>query len=213
MITPSIPLRRRLFYLFSALRYQWEGVLDRFGLYRGAAPTPHAVKRRVIRRLAAGYGAKYFVETGTYMGDMTAAMLPWFERLYSIEMSVPFYEKAAARFARYGKVRVLQGDSAVEIGRVIPMCDQRTLFWLDAHWSGGSTARGDVDTPIVSELAEIFRGSLVDPVVLVDDARCFTGAGGYPTIEELRALVAQWRTDYEVALERDIIRIVPRSPR
>lgn len=208
-MTATIPLRRRAFYLFNACLYWWEGLLDRLGRHRGPA-TPHVVKRRVLREYAAAYRTAYFVETGTYLGDMTAAMLRRFERLYSIELSPVLHEKAVARFARHEKVRLLHGDSASQLHSVVPQCDRPTLFWLDAHWSGGNTARGDIDTPIVSELEAIFCGAKCDPIILVDDARCFIGGDdGYPTVDELRTRVAQWRPDYEVSVERDIIRIVP----
>jgi len=208
-----IPLRRRAFYLFSALWHWWEGGLDRLGLYRGACPTPHMVKRRVVREYAERYGTAYFVETGTYHGDMIAAMLRRFDRLYSIELSVVLHEKAKARFARHDKVRLLQGDSAVQLQWILPECDQPTLFWLDAHWSGCNTARGEIDSPILAELEAIFGGSKCKPIILVDDARCFVGIDGYPKVEDLRVRVAQWVPGYELSVERDIIRIVPgRSP-
>ncbi len=205
-----IPLRRRAYYLYQALRYRWDALLDRFGLYSGPA-SPHMVKRRVVAEYAARYGARCFVETGTYLGDMIAAMRRRFERLYSIELSPLYYDKAVARFAGNDRVRILHGDSAAELGRLVPQCDRPTLFWLDAHWSGGRTARAEIDTPILAELEAIFGGAKHDPVILVDDARCFIGSGGYPAIDELRERVARWRPDYEVSVERDIIRIVPRS--
>lgn len=209
-MTSAIPLRRRLFYVYSSLRYWFDGLLFRLGLYRGPA-TPHVIKRKVIQEYASRYGTRCFVETGTYMGDMTAAMLRRFERLFSIELSIPFHQKAVARFARHPHVRILQGDSATEIKRVLPECDARTLFWLDAHWSGGSTARGDIDTPVSAEVETIFGRDGLTPVILIDDARCFTGTDGYPTIDELRANVSRLRPGYDVAVEQDIIRIVPKQ--
>lgn len=209
MPSQTIPLRRRVFYLYGAIRRAIEDLLDGVGLYEGRAETAHAVKRRLVRDFAKRYGAVNFVETGTYLGDMTAAMLGRFDRLYSVELSDVLYEKAASRFARHENVRILHGDSAVEIGRILPECRGRTLFWLDAHWSGGITARGTMHSPVVDELEQIFGADTGEPVILVDDARCFVGADGYPTIDELRARVARWRPQYTVAVERDIIRILP----
>jgi hypothetical protein len=191
------------------LKYWWEGVLYDLGLYRGPAPTPHAIKRRIIREYAEKFGAKYFVETGTFMGDMTSAMTPLFERLYTIELSDFFFQKAVARFAPHPKVRPIHGDSAKELERLVPECDRCTLFWLDAHWSGGTTARGDLDSPVSDELGAIFRSNEANHVILIDDARDFRGENGYPTVDQIRARVAVWRPDYDVTVDRDIIRIVP----
>jgi len=209
MASKSIPLRRRVFYLYGAVRRRIEDFLDRIGFYERRAATPHAVKRRVVRDFAARYKAVNFVETGTYLGDMIAAMLRWFDRLYSVELSAVLYEKAVTRFTRHKKVRILHGDSAVEIVRILSELSGRTLFWLDAHWSGGNTARGNIDTPIFAELDQIFGAAREEPVILVDDARCFVGTDGYPTIDGLRQRVARWRPHYTVSVERDIIRIVP----
>ncbi len=209
----TIPLRRRVFYCCNAVRRVFEDIVARTGLSGGGTPVPPAIKRRTVREYAARYSAVDFVETGTYLGEMTASMLRRFEHLYSIELSDVLFKKAVTRFARHANVKILHGDSATLIGRVLPECTGRTLFWLDAHWSGGITARGNTDTPIVDELDQILGGATGDPVILVDDARCFVGRNGYPTIEELRERVARLRPAYTLTVDRDIIRIVPPSPR
>lgn len=209
MASKTVPLRRRLFYLYGAIRRTIEDILDRVAFYEHRTETAHAIKRRLVRDFAMRYRAVNFVETGTYLGDMIAAMLGRFDRLYSVELSDVLYEKAASRFARHQNVRILHGDSAVQIGRILAECRGRTLFWLDAHWSGGITARGNTHTPIVAELEQILSAETEEPVILVDDARCFVGADGYPTIDELRDRIARWRPQYTVAVERDIIRILP----
>jgi hypothetical protein len=69
------------------------------------------------------------------------------------------------------------------------------LFWLDGHYSGGETARGAQGSPIIAELETVFSRKL-DDVVLIDDIRCFTGFDGYPSLADLKALVAARRPDY-----------------
>lgn len=171
------------------------------------APPPHRVKQRVIRGFAASTGVRVFIETGTYMGDMVKAMSRTFDRLYSIELSRELYEAAVRRFAGRPNVTILHGDSGRVIAELLPKIDQPALFWLDGHYSAGVTARGDEDSPIREELRHIEAHPLkLRHVLLIDDARCFTGEGGYPTVEALRS----WATGagfsrFEV--EDDVIRI------
>lgn len=61
-------------------------------------PAPHSVKQRAVAELARAHGAKIFVETGTYRGDMVAAMQPNFDKLYSIELSPELHRAAVRRF-------------------------------------------------------------------------------------------------------------------
>ena len=61
-------------------------------------PPPHIVKQLVIREYACKYNLKIFVETGTLRGDMVYAMRPYFEQIYSIELSTRLYRQAKKRF-------------------------------------------------------------------------------------------------------------------
>jgi glycosyltransferase involved in cell wall biosynthesis len=204
-----IPLRRRMGYLYHSVRYRIDSVLYRLNMWNADGTVPHVVKRRVVRDYAKRYGATTLVETGTYMGDMVAAMSHSFRRIYTIELQPSFFAKARARFARKHHVTVLHGDSGREIARVSTWLDEPALFWLDAHYSGGTTARGDLDTPIVAELRHILGSGDIAHVLLIDDARSFTGRDGYPTIEELRELVNRLRPQYVMEVALDIIRITP----
>ena len=120
-------------------------------------PPPHVVKQRVLRGYAERYHLKIFVETGTYRGDMVEAMKHLFHRIYSIELSDTLFAAARRRFRRDSHIELLHGDSSQELGRIMERVDQPVLFWLDGHYSAGDTARGEKDTPICDELAEIFR--------------------------------------------------------
>ena len=51
--------------------------------------------------------------------------------------------------------------------------EEPTLFWLDGHYSGGVTARGSKETPILDEVDKILSTKESRHVLIVDDARCF----------------------------------------
>jgi hypothetical protein len=139
---------------------------------------------------------------------MLAAMVPHFDRLYSVELSEMLHRRAIERFRMEPSVRLRQGDSGQVVREILQDLHQPALFWLDAHYSGGLTARGSVDSPIIAELEAVLDHGPAH-VVLVDDARMFDGTGGYPTLESLRALVAARRPDYQLAVAQDVIRLTP----
>ena len=58
----------------------------------------------------------------------------------------------------------------------------------------------------MAELTTILE-SATAAIVLVDDARLFTGTDGYPTLEELRSLAERLRPSSTFAVARDVIRI------
>ena len=85
------------------------------------------------------------------------------------------------------------------------------LFWLDGHYSGGGTARGATDTPVVEELTAVLGSRERRHAVVVDDARCFGSDPAYPSVEEMLALVRSKRRDVDVEVDPDMLRISPRK--
>jgi hypothetical protein len=175
------------------------------------APPPYAIKRNILRDFARRFGLRIFVETGTFYGDTSFALRNCFDRLFSIELDHNLFERASQRLRRYKQITCLEGDSGKLIPRVLAEINQPVLFWLDAHYSAGVTARGSIDTPISSELDTICAHSVRNHVILIDDAREFVGKDGYPTVPALRESVLAQRPDFTVEVRHDIIRIQQRD--
>jgi len=170
-------------------------------------PAPHLVKQAVLRSYADQYRLRILVETGTYYGDMIDAMKGAFDRIYSIELGLKFYEKAKRRFKSDPHVELILGDSGQEIGNVMRRINSEpALFWLDGHYLPGS-ARGDKDTPICDELDQILNASEARHVIIIDDARCFGADPAYPTMAVLEAHVLAKRANAHIVVADDMIRI------
>lgn len=182
---------------------------DRRGRPSRPAKTPYLVKLEAIREYAKRHGTRVMVETGTFRGNMIVAQRRHFDRIWSIELDPALHAAARERLARFRHVTLLRGDSATEIAKVLAELRQPALFWLDAHWSGGITARAEVDTPISAELEQVLAHPVRGHVVLIDDAHEFVGENGYPTYEALAREVKAARPDLEVELRDNIIRIAP----
>jgi hypothetical protein len=175
------------------------------------APPPHLFKQRVLKRYAKEHRLRILVETGTLYGDMVHAMRNSFDKIYSIELSHELFLEAEKRFRSKNHIQILEGDSVRVLGDVMKELDQPALFWLDGHYSGGVTAKGEKDTPIYEELHHILEHQGAQHVVIIDDARCFGSESEYPTIEELTDFILSKRSHAEISVGDDIIRIVIKS--
>lgn len=112
-----------------------------------------------------------FIETGTYMGDTLYNVMNHFDRLYSIELSETYANQARKRFN--DKVSIIQGDSSVILKPLANEVNGSIFFWLDGHWSGGDTAKGDKDCPLMEEIQTIHNNYKKRCIVAIDDVRLF----------------------------------------
>lgn len=176
-------------------------------------------KRAILDDYRRRYELTTFVETGTLFGDTVESMRPHFHRVVSIELSEDLARRARERFAGCDNVTILQGDSGAMLANVLATLAGPALFWLDGHFSGAfesrtrgfvSTARGELQTPVVKELAAVLAHAEPGHVILIDDARLFEGTNDYPTLDALRAMIGP-DADQRMSVARDIIRIVPRE--
>jgi hypothetical protein len=172
-----------------------------------AGPPPHRIKQATLLQYRSRYDINVLIETGTYRGDMVEVLRKTMREVWSIEVNHELFVKARQRFAADPRVHIVEGDSGNVLPEVLSGISERCLFWLDGHYSGGVTGKGDQDCPIRLELAGIFSHKVADHVILIDDARCFRGCDGYPTLEELRSIVQTYRPGWSCDVADDIIRI------
>jgi hypothetical protein len=141
---------------------------------------------------------------------MIAAVRSDFARLYSIELHPRLAHKARRRFARDPRVTIVEGDSATHLEPVLREAAQPAVLWLDGHYSGVLTARGEGgDTPVLRELDVAFRAGTPRDVILIDDARLFGKDPAYPEVAEVERRVAAARPHCSVRVEDDIVQIRP----
>jgi hypothetical protein len=171
------------------------------------SPPPHVIKEELIRDYAKTFNTQILIETGTYLGDMVHAMKKFFTRIISLELDETLAVQARERFANDNHIQIIQGDSGKLVGKLLANINEPCLFWLDGHYSGGITAKGALETPIKYELTAILSHPVDGHVILIDDARCFTGENDYPTIDELQNFVAARKPNHKFRVEHDVIRI------
>lgn len=150
------------------------------------------------------YPNKYFVETGSYLGDgiNQALLSKCYEKIYSIELSEQYFEHCTDRFSNVDNVTILFGDSSVELSDVLKQIDAPATFWLDGHWSGGDTAKGVTMSPIIKELKLIKEHPIKTHTILIDDVRLFgTIEFDYVTLDDIIKILLEINPDYEIFFE------------
>ena len=170
---------------------------------------PHVIKQRAVLEYAAKFHLTTLVETGTYYGEMIAAVTNRFRRIYSIELDRDLALRAQQRFRNQGHVEILEGDSQKVVPQLLRQINERCLWWLDAGYCGWV---GEIGNPnrLGSEFKAILDDRRFPHVILMDDADGINGEGGSPTLEQLVAMIEQNYPDRRVEVARNIIRTTPK---
>ncbi len=173
-------------------------------------PTPHLVKQKIVKQYAEMYHPNILIETGTFRGEMVDACAALFKQIYSIELSKELFREASKRFSHQKHISIIQGDSGKILPEILLKINEPCLFWLDGHYSGGVTAKGDKGTPVLQEVMCILNHPIDRHIILIDDARCFNAQNDYPTIKELKEMVLSHRPDWFFEIEDDVMRTARR---
>ena len=174
--------------------------------------------RELMSRVGETFSVEWFVETGTFHGETTRWASETFPRVVTIELSDDLYERTAERYGSIPNIEFVHGSSESELPKVVDRLDGPTVFWLDAHYSGGETAGDTYECPLLEELAAVGNTN-VEPFVFIDDARDFLSPPprphapeDWPTIDEVILTIREeLGADYYVVVVEDIIVVVPPS--
>ncbi len=172
--------------------------------------SPHLLKQRTVVEYAAKFGLRTLVETGTYYGEMVAAVHDRFDGIYSIECIPELARQAARRFDRDPRIRILEGDSAIVLPELLKSLAEPALFWLDAGYWGWEHLQRDPER-LSAEVEAILGHSVRTHVILMDDARMLNGQNGALTFAEFQSRVAGRFPGRTVEVRHDIVRITPRQ--
>ena len=118
------------------------------------------------------YPNQAFVETGTFHGQgVESALKCGFSEIRSIELYEQYARKAVEHFSEYPQVRIFQGASEDLLCEAIADIKTPITFFLDAHYSGEGTAKGERLCPLLKELEIIANHPLKTHTILIDDRR------------------------------------------
>jgi hypothetical protein len=156
-------------------------------------------KRYSLLSLLRAHGLGLVVETGTFLGDMAAFLSARGFDVITIELDPKLAALARLRFADNRRVHLIEGDSGTRLPTIVGQLTHPALFYLDAHYSGPGTGKGDIETPISAEIDLILQRAPAGSVVAIDDANCFGTQPDYPPLQDfLDALTASGVADARV---------------
>jgi hypothetical protein len=69
-----------------------------------------------------------FVETGTLYGETIFAMEPFFNSLYTIELSEKYHSLTKSKY-NGNKINFLLGDSSIVLESLLPKMKENTIFF------------------------------------------------------------------------------------
>ena len=175
------------------------------------ARSPHLLKQKVVREYGDRFKLRTLVETGTYYGEMVAAMKNFFDHIYSIEYVSELAARATRKFSRDKHVRIFRGDSGVVIPEVLALLDGPALFWLDAGYYGWVGIRTKNNEQRLSAELDMILGHRYPHIILLDDARGLTGRDGIPSVDDVKSYVESTFPQRSVEVKYDIMRITLRG--
>jgi hypothetical protein len=157
------------------------------------------------------WGKKYnidtFIETGTYLGDTVESTKHLFKNIYSIEIGRKLANRAKTRFIHDKGVTILCGDSGLVLPKLLKGIKSKAVFWLDAHYSKGISAKGNKNTPVMDEIHAIVKYWKKGNIVLIDDARLFTGEHEYPKLSLIKECFETYGK-FKITVKDDVIQII-----
>lgn len=171
-------------------------------------PTPQPIKQLIVKQYASKYSIKNFIETGTYLGSMVDASRDIFDKIYTIELDKILYKRAKKKFAKLKHISVFLGDSSLVLPTILKKIENPVLFWLDAHYSGGITTKGNLITPITEEVNSILRHKVKNHIILIDDASLFIGKNNYPIVKKLKGDIIKKYPQAIFKVENNIIQVI-----
>lgn len=153
------------------------------------------------------YPNKYFVETGTHIGNSVQLALDCgFEKIITMEINPEKVNHAKERFSEEienKKVIIFEGDTVDVFPEAIKLLDAPATFWLDAHWDDGP--KGEYLCPLPIELELLSNNPIKEHTLLIDDRRLFgvPGTTWGHTIDEEGILesIFDINSEYKISYE------------
>lgn len=174
-------------------------------------PAPATYKIQTILTLANKFNINIFIETGSLDGRTVEAVKGDFEEIHSIELGKHLYDICVDRFRGISHIHFYHGASETILPTILGKINEPCLFWLDAHHSGGSTAKGEKASSLYAEIPTILSHNIKNHVILVDDTNDCCDRDGYLSVDTMKREIREKLPNYTVEDEGYILRAYPNT--
>src|SRR5438552_5461815 len=147
--------------------------------------------RPLMKLVGERFGARTFVEGGTFAGATARWASEHFEKVITIEADEALHAAARKTLADRPNVTCVFGDTLTALPDVLANLDGPAVFWLDSHRSGPGTYGEGRECPIRDEI-RLISAAGGDHLLFIDDARLFLAPPHKPS------RIEQWPTIDEV---------------
>ncbi len=142
------------------------------------------------------------IETGTYYGVCIDVCKDSFSKIISIEIGKKLYENAKKKYSKNNNIELYNGNSYLELNKILKNINERCVFWLDAHYSEGNTEKGELDCYLIEELKSIEKHHIKNHVIIIDNIECCEKLiKDYPSISELINQINMINLNYNIKIE------------
>jgi len=148
----------------------------------------------------------HYIETGTYLGDGIKCVINNYQNIHSIELSEKWYSYNVEQFKDCSNVNMYLGDSKKVLPDLLNDIREPVTIYLDAHYSGGTTAFGDEEVPLLFEL-EILKNRQYNDIIIIDDCRLL-GKSGICGAGDNHPIYPTMRYDWSNISENGIINLM-----
>ena len=113
-----------------------------------------------------------FIETGTYKGGTIFAMEQYFDNLITIEVKEELYNNLVSNY-KDDKIKFINGDSVEVFNYLFKYVNDKSIFFLDGHYSSGITGFKNKTVPLLDEIELINTNFKNEGIIIIDDVRLF----------------------------------------
>lgn len=172
------------------------------------------IPKELVLQLKSIFNIDTFIETGTFKGKTTSWAANNFKSVFTVEFSKVFYDAAVKNLSRYPNIKVFFGSSPNRLPEILEMLSSPAIFWLDAHWCGGSTYGAGDECPLLDEITLVMARN-ENHIIIIDDARLFLkppskhhSGDQWPGMNEIVGLLSKKQGYYTFCCE-DVIVSIP----
>jgi hypothetical protein len=166
-------------------------------------------KRGMLKRIQKIYKCKYFIETGTYLGETPLKLKSYFDHIWTIELDAIYFNNANKKLSKYANISCMHGDSKDILPKLVKDLDSPCLFWLDGHYSGGRTAQGVIKAPILQEIEAIGNSRIKTHIIVIDDISDFSIAENNTPLSKILLTIDNINSKYKYYFDYDMLFVLP----